>query len=456
MRRVRRIVHGSLEVGGDRIVRLALHSIAYEAKTLNLAKEGYTAFYVDGTNGLDIHDGGSWGQAFKTIQHAVDEAGSWCKIFIKAGTYAENVVIASQGINLVGEKRGTVIVKPVSGRGISSTGDHTTVEAVTAVGNGSGANAAIYFIGKYGMAKNLVVGNQATNGYGAIISGDHGVCDGVSIDSGNRPGSGVWVESYHGSIKNCILENVRQDAIVLAELACYWNNVYDNTIIDAGRYGIYINGAGCDYNTIFHNNVINSVTANVRDATGANNKFFENFYDDHIVDINNVGVCDTPYSFTNGIDYQPVSKRNGWKQECLGYAAGQSGGEFRKLTKSITLTTAAVPVTENLFTVTGEVECSIMGYVDTTVTSAGALTMKVGVLGDSDGFIVSTGKAALLANLMWVDSAPSVLEDAPQMKIVANGSDIRHTIETASALTGAITYYCWWRPLSSDGNVVAA
>ena len=128
---------------------------------------------------------------------------------------------------------------------------------------------------------------------------------------------------------------------------------------------------------------------------------------------------------------------------------------LQKATKAITLSTAAVPVTETLFTVTGEVECYVVGYIDTAVTGA-TLTLEVGIAGATTGIIAQTAVADLLIDLLWMDATPAILISKPSEKIIANGADIIHTIRTAAATAGAITYYCWWRPLSSDGNVVAA
>ena len=129
---------------------------------------------------------------------------------------------------------------------------------------------------------------------------------------------------------------------------------------------------------------------------------------------------------------------------------------LQKATKVITLGTGAVPVTETLFTVTGEVECYVVGYIDTAATSAGALTLEVGVAGSTAGLIAQTAVGALLIDLSWVDATPAVLVTEPSKKIIANGADIIHTIAGAAAQTGAVTYYCWWRALSSDGNLVVA
>lgn len=123
--------------------------------------------------------------------------------------------------------------------------------------------------------------------------------------------------------------------------------------------------------------------------------------------------------------------------------------------KTITLSGAAVPVTETLFTVTGEVEVIVIGYIDTAVTGVG-LTLEVGVTGDPVGLIAQTAVGNLLIDLLWVDATPAVIVTKPGWKTIANSLNIQHVIRTAAATAGKITYYCWWRPLSNDGNVLSA
>jgi len=129
---------------------------------------------------------------------------------------------------------------------------------------------------------------------------------------------------------------------------------------------------------------------------------------------------------------------------------------YQKVSKAITLSLAAVPVTENLFTVTGEVEIIVVGYIDTAVTSGGALTLEVGISGNTAGIIAQTVVGNLLINLLWVDATPATLVSNPSAKIIANSATIIHTIAGVDATAGAITYYCWWKALSADGNVAAA
>lgn len=274
--------------------------------------QGAQSLYVDGVNGNDHNDGESWKTAFKTIQAAVDAAGSWTTIYIKATTYAENITIAKEEINLTGEQVDTVIIKPASGIAILVTGNKCSVESLTGIGNGTGP--AIRIAGKYGSGKELIVGNQNANGTGLTISQYYITCDGIRINQTYKPLRGIRYESYFGELKNCILEEVLGDALRLEESACKWNKIHDNTIINAGAYGIHASGIGCDYNSIYHNNIINSGTANVYDnpPNTIANKFFENYYDDHTNIDNGFGIATEPYSFTDGIDPRPVICRDGW------------------------------------------------------------------------------------------------------------------------------------------------
>lgn len=308
-----------------KMVRLALHSIAYEAKTLNLAKEGYTAFYVDGTNGLDTHDGGSWGQAFKTIQHAIDEAESWATIFIRAGTYVESVNIPAtkDSISLVGDHPTGTIIRPSSSYAIYVQGEACSISNLTAIGAEVGLGAGMYITGDYVDVKDCVVGNSVAvplAGKGLYCDSEYGKIMNVSLHQTDLAKYGIHIDDDNIEVSNCYLKNAYTYAILFGSDS-YWNRVHDNTIIDCGTYGIYVTGIA-NYNAVYHNNIINSSGENVRDDTvGKVNRFFENFYDDHTTDTNNDGLCDTPYSFTTNTDYQPVSRRNGWNQTSVGYGS---------------------------------------------------------------------------------------------------------------------------------------
>lgn len=292
-----------------RMVKLALHSIAYEAKTLNLAKAGYTAFYVDGTDGNDVHDGGSWGQAFKTIQHAVDEAGSWCKIFIKEGTYVENVVISKDHIHLIGNDKGTTIINPATGDVVVVSGNDCTIEEL--YGKAVELTKVCFIIGgKYNTIHDcMVYGSNVGLSIGVSLTGEN--CKAYNIFNIAETYMGIYSAGDYNEIYGCLIDDAYSGVSVVGDKNKVHNNEFRNC--RAGGVGISIGG---DNNSIYHNNQVsnNKSTAD----SGAGNKWFENYYSDHTTDTSGNGLTDTTRTEDLATDSHPVSKRNGWEQVSLG------------------------------------------------------------------------------------------------------------------------------------------
>jgi len=113
---------------------------------------------------------------------------------------------------------------------------------------------------------------------------------------------------------------------------------------------------------------------------------------------------------------------------------------------------------QSLFTVTGDVIIRVFGICKTNVASAAAANLIVGTATTTNRFLASTVASALLANEIWHDNSPdatSELDSVSPSYIISNGQDV---ILTPSAVvdSGVIDFYCQWRPLSSDADVVAA
>ncbi len=114
--------------------------------------------------------------------------------------------------------------------------------------------------------------------------------------------------------------------------------------------------------------------------------------------------------------------------------------------------------TLTLFTVTGDVVVKVIPICKTNLTSAGACNVELGVSGDVNAMIAATDVTTIDANEIWHDASPDSNIEAFSVAreyIISNGDDI---IETLSAQidAGAITYYCFWTPLSAGATVVAA
>ncbi|GAH46928.1 unnamed protein product [marine sediment metagenome] len=113
-----------------------------------------------------------------------------------------------------------------------------------------------------------------------------------------------------------------------------------------------------------------------------------------------------------------------------------------------------------LFTVTGSVIVRIIAEcTDTLVEGVGGGTIEIGITGDTATIIAQTVCTTIAANEIWHDAtsdadieALSVMADF----IIVNGMDIFATIAGQNVTDGTLVFHCFWTPLGSTGNVVAA
>jgi hypothetical protein len=105
--------------------------------------------------------------------------------------------------------------------------------------------------------------------------------------------------------------------------------------------------------------------------------------------------------------------------------------------------------------VTGNVLATVFGVCDTTLNDAGAPTIEVGVTGNTAVFIAQSIAKSLADGEVWVDATMTRVGAGaiPAMQVINDSNDIILTIGTATITTGAVDFYCLWRPLSSDGDV---
>jgi len=111
-----------------------------------------------------------------------------------------------------------------------------------------------------------------------------------------------------------------------------------------------------------------------------------------------------------------------------------------------------------LFTVTGEVLLVVFGSCDTNLAGDSA-TIEVGFSGNTAALIAQTTATDIDDGDVWLDATPGVGGEAlgsSAVFVVNDGADVIQTVATANITAGVLNYFCLWRPLSSDGNVVAA
>ena len=112
----------------------------------------------------------------------------------------------------------------------------------------------------------------------------------------------------------------------------------------------------------------------------------------------------------------------------------------------------------SLFTVTGDVSVELLAICKTNVASVALANIQLGVVGNTNAFLVDTLSTDLDAGEMWNDQSPTDIiqtRDRRRVYDIGGGNDIILTLD-GQVDSGAITFYCYWVPLSNDGRVEVA
>jgi len=119
--------------------------------------------------------------------------------------------------------------------------------------------------------------------------------------------------------------------------------------------------------------------------------------------------------------------------------------------------------TADAFTVTGDVLVRVFGIVGATgiTSTSGTTTLSIGTTEATAGIIAAStvNNTQFAATDVWVDSTPAndvELMASAAWHVIGGGANIRLTRNVDDLTAGTLTLYCFWSPLSSDGNVVAA
>ena len=114
-----------------------------------------------------------------------------------------------------------------------------------------------------------------------------------------------------------------------------------------------------------------------------------------------------------------------------------------------------------IFTVTGDVMVQVFGLCQVALTSGGAATCELGITGNTAALIAQTAFDDIDQYETWQDAGPeanpgNVATAMGAYFVIANGVDVIFTIGAAALTAGDIDFHAFWRPLSLDGNLVAA
>ena|SRR3990167_5938355 len=145
---------------------------------------------------------------------------------------------------------------------------------------------------------------------------------------------------------------------------------------------------------------------------------------------------------------------SGFSRDANGVPIWTKGLLVSKTITYVAGTTGAI-ASVTLFTVTGTVIVNIFAVCSLADLTGVNTTIEVGVTGNTAALLPLTTAVNLDVGDIWTNvttftKAEAVLSD----KIV--NSDILQEIKTTAMSGGTLTYYCFWNPVSSDGNVVAA
>jgi parallel beta-helix repeat protein len=297
---------------------------------------------------------------YSSIQLAVDSAAEGDTVFVKKGTYNQNVSISKQ-LSLIGEENKTTIIVGIESSSffdpssaVKVNADNVKISGFTITNSGIGINAqgngiqiianiletdsGISFVGSHGIianntlnesygsitchgSNNSIVGNTITDLDNFTPRGQIGVGGSFNTVDSNNAESLTFLNADINVISNnvcgrlelrvCSNNTVFGNIINRQYLYCIWlsegsgNVFYQNVIANNSGTGVSLGStiSAAENNTFYHNVFRNNgvhVTS-VQDACWSKN-FWDNgkegnYYDDYIgIDNNNDGIGDSPYT----------------------------------------------------------------------------------------------------------------------------------------------------------------
>jgi len=191
---------------------------------------------------------------YPTIQEAINHANENDTIFVRSGTYYENVVV-NKTVLLIGESRDTTVV---DGNGVATVFD---VEALNV--SISGFTVQNGEMGIWPLSYTKIHNNRIINNFmGIAWSMPTGYAIANVTISDNMISDNVYSGIYFGGYNSHHI--IQGNTISQSEYGIYiyphWEHVITGNTIDSNDYGIYI---GSQFETgnssIYHNNFINNI-----------------------------------------------------------------------------------------------------------------------------------------------------------------------------------------------------
>jgi parallel beta-helix repeat protein len=229
------------------------------------------------------------GLNYSTIQEAINapETLNGHTIYIKEGTYYENVVM-NKSLSLIGESRSTTIIDGnYTGNVIEVTTDSVNITDFTVQGSGGGGYDSGIYVTEGTICSNI--------SYNIITSNRHGiyVCSSsFNILYDNVVTNNTWGIYLYGSSNNSIsnnkITNNKLQGVYISHFSDT-NSVYRNNIT-ANAAGVYLE-LHSRYNSIRRNSITNHSGTDIGEAGVALGMVSNNTISENNITKNNVGVC---------------------------------------------------------------------------------------------------------------------------------------------------------------------
>jgi len=324
---------------------------------------------------------------YPTIQEAVDNANVGDTVYVRNGTYTENVLI-NKTLSLIGENRSSVIIGDIFVEGASNVwiegftvrlGDgirllglteNATVTDNLLIGNIVGimiVDASRNTISSNNMTRNtcegIIIHHSSSNTVHDNDITDNGQ-DGIRVESTSNfntffhnnltdnDNAGIWITSNSSNniVHGSNISGNGHSGIQVSQTSEY-NQFFDNEIRGNSVCGAFPYEAS--FNRFYHNNFIDNLLSQIDNVEAENfwdNGEEGNYYSDYAgVDwfkgtyqneTGSDGVGDTPYQDYNYIDHFPLMKTFPWDPHDLGLTRIESAnvkGQGYELLVAVTL-----------------------------------------------------------------------------------------------------------------------